>query len=709
MNKFQLLCNRKFNLFLIVLMLIFTFITSLIFPMIVQAGSLFQTSVPNKLPYIIVFKDSINPHAAVPEVAKAYGLQPGFVYEHALKGMSALVPEERLGALARDPRVAYVVEDMERTISAQEIPTGIQRIFADSNINIDIDGSDDYRVDVDVAVIDTGIDLDHPDLNVINSTSCLNSSGGGPPWSRTYFCGTGGDDDHYHGTHVAGTIAALDNGVGVVGVAPGARLWAVKVCDAQGSCPSSAIIAGIDHVAANADSIEVANMSLGGSGFNQAEYDAIQGAVNAGVAFAVAAGNEDDDANNYSPGGFDNVLSVSALADFDGEPGGLGSPTCRTDQDDTLADFSNWGPEVDIAAPGVCILSTFPIEQGEYGTISGTSMASPHAAGALALLASVSNPGSESEVYTLYDQVISTGNYNWTDDSGDGIKEPLLDVTTFDPVLISTGVTTNEPPTAAFTYNASDLSVTFSDQSTDPDGTISAWSWAFGDGATSTAQNPSHTYAASGTYTVSLTVTDNDGAAGTTSQDVTVSSGEENQMPVANFTFTTNELTATFTDSSTDPDGSIVNWSWAFGDGATSTLQHPSYTYAAAGTYSVSLTVTDDQGATDSITHDVTVSTQSTSTITVADLTDTSYLLNKNFWKASVLVTLEPGLGGASVSGIWGDNSSFICTTDSTGTCSSATNVRTKTGSITLTITDVVLAGYQYDPSLTTIEVYLPK
>ncbi len=232
--------------------------------------------------------------------------------------MSAVVPAGRLAALKQDPRVAYVVEDMLRSISAQTVPTGIRRIFADTNAAIDIDGSDDFRVDVDVAVIDTGIDLQHPELNVVNSTSCLFYTSGRSPWNRTYYCGSGGDDDHFHGTHVAGTIAALDNDSGVVGVAPGARLWAVKVCDSQGSCPSSAIVAGIDYVAENAATIEVANMSLGGSGFSQAEYDAIQGAVNAGVAFAVAAGNEDDDATNYSPGGFDNVLSVSALADGDG-------------------------------------------------------------------------------------------------------------------------------------------------------------------------------------------------------------------------------------------------------------------------------------------------------------------------------------------------------------------------------------------------------
>jgi hypothetical protein len=180
----------------------------------------------------------------------------------------------------------------------------------------------------------------------------------------------------------------------------------------------------------------------------------------------VAAGNDDADANNYSPGGFDNVLSVSALADFNGLPGGGGAPTCRADQDDTLADFSNWGAEIDVAAPGVCILSTYPIEQGEYGTISGTSMASPHAAGALALLASANNPANATDVYNLYNQVKAAGNYNWTDDSGDGIQEPLLDVSTFTPLLVpGTGGT---PPAApanliATSVSSSQINLTWTD------------------------------------------------------------------------------------------------------------------------------------------------------------------------------------------------------------------------------------------------------
>lgn len=394
--------------------------------------------------YIVVLRPGT---ADVPQVAQdmasAYGGRVGYVYEHALRGFALHAAPRAAVALASNPLVAYLELDRVHTIQAQAVPTGIRRVFAPGNAKIDIDGADDFRVDVDVAVIDTGIDWQHPDLNVVGGINCASGS----PFTAK--CSGNGDDDHYHGTHVAGTIAAIDNGDGVVGVAPGARLWAVKVLNAQGSGYTSWIIAGIDWIVARSDTIEVANMSLGGSGYSQAEYDAIQRAVSKGIAFAVAAGNSAADAKNYSPAAFNNVLTVSALADFDGQPGGQGKPTCRTDQDDTLADFSNWGAKVDVAAPGVCIQSTYPVEKGGYGTISGTSMASPHVAGALALLASKSRATNAAGVANLYGQVKDAGNYNWTDDSGDGIKEPLLDVssqTVFAPKLVATATEPEPPP-----------------------------------------------------------------------------------------------------------------------------------------------------------------------------------------------------------------------------------------------------------------------
>ncbi len=680
---------------------IFIFIISTTF------SSVYAAANPTAESYIIVFKDSVNPTDAAHGLAKAYGLQTGFIYEHALKGMSALVPEGRLTALQHDPRVKYVEKDTEVHLEAQTVPTGIERIFADGNPNIAINSTDDFRVDVDVAVIDTGIDFQHPELNVMGGINCTLGN------LFSAVCADGGDDDHYHGTHVAGTIGAFDNGSGVVGVAPGARLWAVKVLNKRGSGYTSWIVAGIDWVTAHADTIEVANMSLGGSGFNQAEYDAIQGAVNAGVAFAVAAGNENDDANNYSPGGFDNVLSVSALADFNGLPGGGAPYTCRTDVDDTLADFSNWGPQVDIAAPGVCILSTYPLEKGEYGTISGTSMASPHVAGALALLASRNNPNNATDVYALYNTIKTTGNSNWIDDSGDGIKEPLLDVSNtsiFNPVLVpGSGGSTNQAPTAAFTFTTSDLTANFTDTSTDLDGTIVAWSWNFGDGTTSTLQNPSHTYTIAGTYAVSLEVTDNGYTTNSTSQNVTVTSNLPNQAPTADFTYTTNGLTVSLTDTSSDSDGTIVAWGWNFGDGTTSTAQNPSHTYAADGTYTVSLVVTDNDSATsNTATMNVTVTTPVSQSVTVASLTGSSSTVNKNFWRATVEVLIDPALSGAVVTGTWSDGKSFSCTTDGSGICSGSLNLRTSIASITLTINNVSLSGYDYVSGVIGVTVNKP-
>jgi len=389
-------------------------------------------------------------------LAHAYGGEVGFVYEHALRGFSIEMSPQAAAALARNPQVAYVEADQVVSIDAQTTPTGIQRVFADDNPYLDIDGIDDFRVDVDVAVIDSGVDFQHPDLNVVGGVTCMS-----PP------CVSGGDDDRYHGTHVAGTIAALDNGFGVVGVAPGARIWAVKVLDSAGNGTSTTAVAGIDWVAAHAATIEVANMSFGGEGWSQATYDAVQGAVNAGVAFAAAAGNDAADAAGYWPAAFSNVLTVSGLADFNGAPGGLGSSApCALGMeiDDWRYYYSNYGSVVDVAAPGFCILSSVPAEIGfSYGYGSGTSMASPHAAGALALLASVSNPNNSSAVYSLYNQVKAAGNFNWTDDSGDGIKEPLLDVSAWAPAVVPPGAPSglvatpgNGLVTVSFTPPASD-------------------------------------------------------------------------------------------------------------------------------------------------------------------------------------------------------------------------------------------------------------
>jgi subtilisin len=374
-----------------------------------------------KASYIVVLKESVqNPGAVAREHANEHAAEIQFVYEHSIKGYAAVLPQARLDAVRSDERVAYVSEDRPVSISAQSLPTGINRI--DGEVSSTAAGDGAGSVDVDIAVLDTGIDTTHPDLNVVGGKNC--STG------KSYSDGNG------HGSHVAGTAAAKDDAQGVVGVAPGARLHAVRVLNNAGSGSWSSIICGVDWVTANAATIEVANMSLGGSGSEPAGsgcatgtalHDAICKSVQAGVTYAVAAGNESDDSANHVPAAYDEVITVSALADFDGLPGGLGSPTCRSDVDDTFANFSNYGADVDIIAPGVCIHSTW--KGGGYNTISGTSMASPHVAGAAALY-KASHPGaSPAEVQAALQ---SNGTTDWNNlDDRDAVKEPLLNVSKF--------------------------------------------------------------------------------------------------------------------------------------------------------------------------------------------------------------------------------------------------------------------------------------
>jgi len=337
----------------------------------------------NEIPgrYIVMLKAG----ADAGSVIAGHGLVPDMIYSRAVNGFAGVVPANRLRALARDPRVhsvepdrvvslvppkgAPVLNTRVQASAVETLPTGVDRIDADVNPRHDVSS-------VGVAIIDTGIWLTHADLNVAGNV--------------TFVSGTrSGDDDDGHGTHVAGIVGAKMNNIGVRGVAPNARLYAVKVLNKNGSGYLSWVIKGVDWVTAKSSSlgIKVANMSLGFSGTSPALDAAISNSVAAGVTYVVAAGNESADAAGFSPANHPDVIAVSAMADSDGKCGALG-PRTSYGRDDTFASFSNFGARVAICAPGVNILSTWmgnkKSPSGLYATASGTSMASPHVAGAAA-------------------------------------------------------------------------------------------------------------------------------------------------------------------------------------------------------------------------------------------------------------------------------------------------------------------------------------
>ena len=285
------------------------------------------------------------------------------VFSQSINGVALTLSERDLAILKEDPRIAYIEEDQIITLSPpkaaakpggtvpQDTPWGITRVNGVSN----------YTGSNVAWVIDTGVDLDHPDLNVDVNRSVSFIPWGGPG-------NQGPDDEHGHGSHVAGTIAAINNLIGVIGVAPGASVVAVKVLDRRGSGTVSSVIAGVDYVGSNGSQGDVANMSLGG-GVSQAMDDAVVAASKNGIKFCLAAGNEADNANNHSPARANgsNIYTISAMS-----------------QGDNWASFSNFGnPPIDFCAPGVAVMSTW--KNGGYNTISGTSMATPHASGVLLL------------------------------------------------------------------------------------------------------------------------------------------------------------------------------------------------------------------------------------------------------------------------------------------------------------------------------------
>jgi subtilisin len=393
---------------------------------------------------IVVLDRDADVTAAVERGKRDHQITPSLTFRHAARGYAAELTRGQARAIAEDRDVFAVIPDKPVELVAQSTPAGVRRVNATKSPLTRIDGQDlaSHRANVDVAIIDTGIQPDHPDLRVVGGYDCTRP---GTATERSW--PSRWRDDHGHGTHVAGIVGALDNDRGVVGVAPGARLWSVRVFDATGYSRLSWIACGIDWVTSKRDStdssrplIEVANMSLrdkggddGNCGYSIAdiEHQAICRSTARGTAYVVAAGNDGNSASNWRPASYNEVITVSAIADYDGKPGGLASATCtsfgRRDSDDTFADFSNYGSDIDLTAPGVCVRST--IRGSSYGTVSGTSMASPHVAGGAALYL-VAHPGADpAEVRAA---LRAAGAFDWrTSTDRDGTTDPLLDVSSF--------------------------------------------------------------------------------------------------------------------------------------------------------------------------------------------------------------------------------------------------------------------------------------
>lgn len=277
------------------------------------------------------------------------GFRAEHVYSAALRGFAARLTAEQIRRLENDPMVSYVEADGTMIAIAQVIPYGITKVGAVASPTANAGDGKGAITNVNAYIIDTGIDTTHTDLNVVNHVN---------------FASGPNKDCNGHGTHVSGTVGAIDNTSDVVGVAPGINLTGVKVLGCGGSGTTSGVIKGVDWVTANAAKPAVANMSLGG-GASTALDNAVVASANSGVLYALAAGNSSADACNYSParaGTKDGVVTVAA-----------------TDSSDKEASFSNYGSCVDIWAPGVGVLSTR--KGGGTTTLSGTSMASPHVAG----------------------------------------------------------------------------------------------------------------------------------------------------------------------------------------------------------------------------------------------------------------------------------------------------------------------------------------
>lgn len=445
-------------------------------------------------------------------------------------------------AFAKNPDVEYVEPDriMRTTLTPNDSQYGSQWDLTDpvGGANVPTAWDVSTGAGINVAVLDTGI-TPHSDLggqtvggyDFISSSATARDGNGRDSnpndegdWYGNNECGAGypASDSSWHGTHVAGTVAAATNNAkGVASMAFGAKVVPVRVLGKCGGTVSDIVDAivwasggSVGGVPANPNPARVLNLSLGGGGACGSFQGAINTARNNGAVFVVAAGNENQNVSNSSPANCSGVISVAA-----------------TTKTGARASYSNYGSTIVVSAPGGAgtggsgdILSTLnsgTTTQGSetYAYYAGTSMATPHVAALAAMMLSKKSSLTPDEVKNL----ITANARALPGACSGGCGAGIIDAKkTLDAVSGGGG---NVAPVANFSVATSALTASFTDSSTDSDGSIASRSWNFGDGTGSTAANPSHTYSAAGTYSVALTVTDNGGLSNTRTQSVTVSSG----------------------------------------------------------------------------------------------------------------------------------------------------------------------------------------
>lgn len=439
-------------------------------------------------------------------LAAMHGGQVLYVYEHALRGFAVRLPDAAATLLAANPLVASVNPDVRmRAIATQSGATwGLDR---SDQRNLPLNSTYSYPdaagQGVHVYVIDTGINPNHAEFTGRVGTSrnfvapLLIGSTDPNAWT----------DCNGHGTHVSSTATGT-----TWGIAKKATIHAVRVLDCQGTGSGAAILAGIDWVAANHQSPAVANLSLGTlNGRSTDQETAVRNLVNANVAVAVAAGNDNTNACNTSPAAEPTVLTTGA-----------------TTTTDARASFSNYGTCLDLFAPGNAIVAANYSGNTGSTSMSGTSMASPHVAGALALLRGASPSTSAAQIQS---QLVVATTPNVVTSPGTGSPNKLLYVANAGgppPV--------DAPPVASFTFSCTNLVCSFNGAGSSDDNGIASYSWNFGDSTSGTGASVSHTYGAAGTYGVTLTVTDTINQTDGDTQNVTVTSSGGGGAPCTNCT-----------------------------------------------------------------------------------------------------------------------------------------------------------------------------